>query len=178
MPAVPVIPAQAAAEVAPEQPVPPAAAVYTLKVGHFVVKSQLAAASEKVRAAGLESTVKDGPKTLEPMIRLMLGSYPDQATASKALDRLRKAYADGFILGSKGEGYRVYAGSYFNARGAEHEQKRLAALGISVSLAETSVPVPTYAMTVGRYPTREAAAEAQAKLEQQGLEPELVEIGE
>jgi outer membrane protein len=167
-----------AASVVPEQTSPPAAPTYTLKIGNFVVKSQLASASEMVRAAGLESTVKDGPKTLEPMIRLILGSYENQVAASKELDRLRKAYADGFLLGSKEEGYQVYAGSYFNARGAEQEQKRLAALGITVSLAETSVPVPTYTMTVGRYPSREAAADALAKLEQQGLKPELVEVGE
>jgi len=174
-----VVPPAAAGQVATAAPGPakpgPAPAAYNLRVGVFVVKSELAAASEKVRAAGLEPTVKDGPKTLEPMIRLSLGNFPDQATAGRELDRLRKAYADGFILGSRQEGYNVYAGSYFSARGAEQEQQRLAALGIGVELVKTSVPVPTFLLTVGPYPTREAAVEDQAKLQQQGLKPELAE---
>ena len=149
----------------------------TLLVGMFVVKVELAAASEKVRAAGLEPTIKDGPKTMEPMTRLLLGNFRDQTTAQKELDRLRKAYANGFILGSKKEGYFVYGGSYFNAHGADQERQRLAALGITVEMAETSVPVPTYLLTVGSFPTRQAAGEAMAKLQRAGLKVEVVEAG-
>lgn len=171
-------PPKAPAPVSVPKPVKgaPAAGAYNLKVGAFVTGAQVSAASEKIRAAGLKARVEAGPKVLEPMIRLQYGRYPDQEQARQALTRLRKAYADGFILGSKQDGYSVYAGSYFNARGAQQEQRRLSALGVQVTLAETRVPVPTRLLTAGHFADRARAQKALERLQSQGLQPELLPL--
>lgn len=169
-------------EAAAGQPVAPDAAPavavggFTLHVGEYAGMAALAQAREKIRSAGLSPQVTEGPKRVEPMIRLYSGEFPDPASARRELDRLRRAGADGFILDGGGR-YVVYAGSYRKQAGAVREQKRLAARGIEVSLKKADVPMPTFLLTADSFPTREEAARGALKLEQQGLKAVVVETG-
>jgi outer membrane protein TolC len=148
---------------------------YTLMVGEFVAASAMATAKEKVTSAGLSPFVTAGPKREVPMIRLHVGDFPNQESARKELVKLRRAGADGFILRNQEGRYDVYDGSYSNQEGAVREQKRLAGRGIKVSLKNVSVPLPTLVLTAGSFPTREAALQEAAKLEQQGLKAVVME---
>lgn len=148
---------------------------YTLMVGEFVAASAMATAKEKVTSAGLSPFVTAGPKREVPMIRLHVGDFPNQESARKELVKLRRAGAAGFILRNQEGRYEVYGGSYSNREGAVREQKRLAGRGIKVSLKNVSVPLPTLVLTAGSFPTRVAALQEAAKLEQQGLKAVVME---
>jgi cell division protein FtsN len=161
----------------PQVAAPAETGTYTLMVGEFVAASAMEDAKEKIKSAGLSPQVTAGPKREAPMVRLHLGEFPNQDSARKALDKLHRAGANGFILRNKEGGYDVYDGSYYNREGAVREQKRLAGRGIKVSLKNASAPVPTLVLTAGSFPTREAAMQEAAKLEQQGLKAVVMENG-
>jgi hypothetical protein len=149
---------------------------YTLKFGEYVLSSAMADAKKMIKDSGLLPVVIPGPKKVMPMIRLSIVEYTDQKSALKELDRLRKAKVDGFMLMNRGK-YHVYAGSYFDQKGAALEQRRLASLGIKSNLQRKSVPVPTFLLTAGSFPTREAALEGAMKLGKQGGQAVVMEIG-
>ena len=127
------------------------------------------------RIAGLSPVVKQGPKRKEPMIHLYVGEFSDQESAKKELNTLRDAKADGFISKNGERSFLVYAGSYFEQKGAAKEQQRLAVLGIKVSLKQVVVSVPTFLLTAGSFPTREAALKKAAELEKEGLKSVVIE---
>ncbi|MBC8016951.1 MAG: TolC family protein [Verrucomicrobia bacterium] len=165
---------------APEVPAPVLAAslIYTLTIGEFGVKSAMADAIKRIKRAGLVPLVKRGPARTEAMIRLHVADYPDQKTARLEIGRLARLKVDGFIIIGEGGIFSVYAGSFRARKQAGIEQERLAALGVKTVLQDTSVPLATYLLTVGRFTTREAAARNATKLEEQGLKPAITENAE
>jgi outer membrane protein TolC len=148
---------------------------YTLKIGEYVMKVAMLDAKRKIKNAGLSPVVKQGPKRKEPMTNLYIGEFSDQESARKELNTLRNAKADGFISKNGERSFHVYAGSYFEQKGAAKEQQRLAALGIKLSLKQVVVSVPTFLLTAGSFPTREAALEKGAELEKEGLKSVVIE---
>lgn len=142
---------------------------YTLVVGEYVGKESLADARKKITSAGFSPLVKPGPKKKASMIRLLVGQFPDQKSAGRALGRLRSATADCFILMDENRAYRLYAGTYRDEKGALQEQERLAARGVRVTRERAEIAVPTRLLTVGSYPTREAALKGAARLEGLGV---------
>ena len=148
---------------------------YTLKIGEYVVKSAMADAKRKIKKTGLTPVVEQGPKSNEPMIRLYFGEFSNQATARKEQNKLRAAKADSFILMDGDRRFHVYAGSYIDQKGAKKEQRRLAALGIKLSLKQVVVPVPTYLLTAGSFPTEEAALEKAVELEKWGVKSVVIQ---
>jgi outer membrane protein TolC len=166
--------AVSAAPWVPQVAAPAETGTFTLMVGEFVTVSAMADAKEKVIRAGLSPLVTAGPKREVPMTRLHLGEFPNQKSARKGLDKLRRAGADGFILRNKEGRYDVYDGSYSNQEGAAREQERLADRGIKVSQKKVSVPMPMLVLTAGSFPTREAALQEAEKLERQGLKAVVI----
>ncbi len=143
--------------------------LYTLKIGEYA-SSELAATQNKVISAGLLPRVSAGSKQPRQVIRLNAGDYLTQADAQKELDRLHAANGGGFILNRGKAGYRLYAGSFFSQNSAQKEQQRLAALGLKLTLEESTVMLPTSLLTAGRFTTREDALESANKLESLGVE--------
>jgi len=142
--------------------------VYTLEIGEYVLMSAMDEAKRKIKKVGLSPQVEPGQKRKEPMIRLYVGGFPNQQSASKVLGRLRAANTDSFVL-MEGARFQVYAGSYFDQKGATREQRRLAALGLKLTQKKTVVSVPTYLLTASSFPTRDAAMDMALQLEMQGL---------
>lgn len=170
------------------QPLPPAAAsadkgtaprkgkVYALKIGEYVALSDMEEAKKKLQEAGVTAMVVQGPKKKVPMIRLLMeqASPVDEALARKQLDALQKADVSGMVLVGKDGKRRVYAGSFFNEKLAAKEQQRLAALGMKTSFQRVELPMPTWLLTAGRFPSREAALEEWTRLKKQGVEPAVI----
>lgn len=152
------------------------AAAFTLLVGAFVTKSSLNDAVKKVKSVGLKPVVEMGDKKMEPMVRLYVAEFPSQALARKEIEKLKSAKVDGFFLKDEDGKYRVYAGSYASEKRAEAERDRGAALGVSLTLKQVMVAVPTFLLVAGSFPTRESALGLAAKLEAQGLKVEVAEI--
>jgi cell division protein FtsN len=142
-------------------------------LGEYVVADAMEKDREKLRQAGLTPVVKQGPKKSTPMVRLLVGEFDNPERAQQALQKLRDATVEGFML-SEGGKYRVYAGSYASEGRAIKEKERLAALGVSLSLRKATVAVPTLLLTTGNYPNRAAAEKDAAKLKQKGLRPVVI----
>jgi hypothetical protein len=154
---------------------PTEATCYTLQIGEYVVQPALGEAKKRVKSLGLEPVVEPGEKKKEPMTRLSLGEYPSQAAAKKGLEKLRAAKVEGFFLLEEDQKYHVYAGSYSDEKGAAKELQRFAALGLKLSLKQVVVAVPTFVLTAGNFPTREAALAKAEELERQGVRTRVVE---
>jgi hypothetical protein len=154
----------------------PKAKVYALKIGEYVAQSDMEDAKKKLQDAGVTPVVMPGPKKKVPMIRLLMqGPSPtDDASAQKQLDLLRKVDASGMVLTGKDGKRRVYAGSFFNEKLATQEQQRLAALGMKCSLQRVELPMSTWLLTAGRFPSREAALQEWTRLKKQGVEPSVI----
>lgn len=150
---------------------------YTLLIGEYVVTSEMAKARAKIVSTGLAPLLTAGPKREVPMTRLHVGKFPNRVSAGKALAKLRRAGADGFVIRNNEGSYDVYGGSYYQQEGAVREQKQLSARGIKASLQNVSAPVPVLVLTAGSFPTREAAMQEMTKLEQQGLKAVVMEKG-
>ena len=118
--------------------------------------------------------MQDGPPRQQTVIRLNAGTFSDQEAARAALARLRQAYVEGVMNRNAKGGYEVYAGSYFSRGGASHEQRRLAAFGVAVTLREEQVPVPTRQLLAGNFPSREAAGAVADDLRRLGWNAEVV----
>jgi len=142
---------------------------YTLKIGEYVDKAQMVAAVKKIKQAGLAPTVKEGPKKKTAVIRLYLAEFGEQEAAGRELSRLHAAGAHGFTVKTGEQKYTVYAGSLFDQKSALQEQARLSKHGIKTTLKNVSVALPTFELTAGTFPSREAAQENAAKLEKQHL---------
>lgn len=150
---------------------------YTLQLGEFTSKSALELVKVKIESAGLLPVVKEGQKRTRSVIRLLAGDFAELATARKKLARLRQVEAAGFILMNEERRFCTCAGSFSSQERADKEKKRLANLGIELRLQNTSVPLPTYLLIAGSFPTREAAQEEADKLMQEGVVSVVTENG-
>lgn len=149
---------------------------YTLELGEYVGLNRLVGAKKAVRKAGLVPVVGPGPKKAEMMLRIQVGEFADSESADKLVKKLRGMNADHFVLKDKAGTYRVYAGSYFDKDPAAREQRRLAAQGIKSDLRQVNVPVPSFVLSAGCFPSEEAARGKMAELEQLGLKGKGVRL--
>lgn len=147
---------------------------YTLKLDDALAGTPDAALRSRLARHGLTPRLQDGPPRSQAVIRLCVGTFPDQAAAKTALEQLRAAYVEGVLSRNAQGRYEVYAGSYFSSGGANNEQKRLAAFGVSVTQRLEEVPVPTKQLLAGDFATRAAATAAAGDLRRQGLAAEVV----
>jgi cell division septation protein DedD len=148
---------------------------YTLQIGDYVVKSTLVEVKGKLVQAGLEPVVEQGPKKKEPMVRLYVGEFPNQAAAKNEVQKLRALKVEGFFLVRADGTCQVYAGSYADEKGATRELRRLAALGRKFTLKPVTVAVPTFMLTAGTFPTRSEAQNKAQELEKQGVKAVVIE---
>ena len=149
---------------------------YTLVVGTYVMPSTLKADKAKLERAGVHPTVSVGPKKNQPMNRLVVADYDSYTTASAELNRVKKASKDAFLLQESGR-FTIYAGSYYRHDRAVEEQERLRAQGFAPILKKAVAPVGSSKLTVGGFPTREAAQGEAARLRKLGFKPFLVQSG-
>lgn len=149
---------------------------YTLLIGEYVAAKSVNEVKAKVKKAGLAPVVAKGRKKTEPMNRLFMADFADEASARAELAKLKKLTGGAFILPENGR-YAVYAGSYFLAGAAAREQDRLYGLGVKLVMRRAEVPVSTSRVTAGSFPTREKAQEAAARLKKQGLKASVVPSG-
>ncbi|WP_051689566.1 TolC family protein [Pelobacter seleniigenes] len=151
---------------------PAAAVAYRLRIGEFIA-AELPRVRRLIRAAGLQPQQAEGEPHSQFVIRLVLGDFSSLGPAKSALEQLAGSGADGFVLPHGVDGYRAYAGSFFDRAGAEREQQRLAAKGLTLSLEETRVKLPTTLVTVGPFSGQQAARQVVTALEKKGLRPTL-----
>jgi hypothetical protein len=149
---------------------------FTLVVGTYVMPSTLKADKAKLERAGVHPTVSVGPKKNQPMNRLVVAEYDSYTTARAELDRVKKASKDAFLLQENGR-VTIYAGSYYRHDRAVEEQERLRAQGFAPILKKAVAPVGSSKLTVGGFPTREAAQGEAARLRKLGFKPFLVQSG-
>lgn len=147
---------------------------YAVEVGEFVGKNALIRGKRAVEKAGLVPVVGPGRQRVEAMLRILVGEYSREAAAKKVLNKLRGAGAEHFILKDNGGTFRVYAGSYFEHQAALDEQKRLLGKGFDSELREATVPVSTYVINAGCFPTEEAARAKLSELERLGVKGKLL----
>jgi len=152
----------------------PETASYTLKIGKFL-ESEVTSVKKKIEQSGLTPIVRNGVKQERVVFRLVVGVYKGYSAARKALESLEKIHISCFILKTSAGSYDVYAGSFFTLEGAETEQKRLAARGLSLSVKKVSVALPAFLVTAGTFSSRQAAMEGAEKLRQQGLKAEILQ---
>jgi hypothetical protein len=147
---------------------------YAVEVGEFVGKNALIRGKRAVEKAGLVPVVGPGRQRVEAMLRILVGEYSGEAAAKKVLNKLRKVGAEHFMLKDNGGTFRVYAGSYFEHQAALDEQKRLLGKGFDSELREATVPVSTYVINAGCFPTEEAARGKLAELERLGVKGKVL----
>ncbi len=148
---------------------------YKLRIGEFIA-AKLPRVRRQIRAAGLDPLQAEGTPHSQFVIRLVLGDFSNLGSAKSALEQLAGSGADGFVLPHGVAGYRAYAGSFFDRAGAKREQQRLAAKGLTLSLEETQVNLPTTLLTVGPFNGQQAAQQAAVALEKKGLSPTLQQV--
>lgn len=151
-----------------------ASAPFALKLGGEPAAGAFDEVRERLARHGLTPRWQEGPPRSQTVIRLNAGTFSDQAAARKVLEQLRSAYVEGVLNRNKKGKYEVLAGSFFSEGGARHEQQRLAAFGVAVTLQNESVPVPTRQLLAGAFASREAAGAIAADLRQLGWEAEVV----
>jgi cell division septation protein DedD len=149
---------------------------FTLVVGTYVLPSTLRADKAKLEKAGVHPSVAVGPKKNQPMNRLVVAEYDSYTTAQAELDRVKKASKDAFLLQENGK-FTIYAGSYYRHDRAVEEQERLRAQGFAPILKKAVAPVGSSKLTVGGFPTREAAQGEAARLRKLGFKPFLIQSG-
>jgi cell division protein FtsN len=166
-------PAKKQAEAEPSKPsvrqsTGPEKGKYTLLIGVYVMKKSMAPEKAKLKTAGLKPGISKGPKKLEPMNRLLIGSFDSYSEASLESKKLAKATEDAFILPEKGK-FAVYAGSYFEKGRAISEHDRLTKAGLKSEIVQTKVPVNTFKLTAGSFASRELADKEALRLKKLGL---------
>jgi hypothetical protein len=149
---------------------------FSLVVGTYVLPSALKADKAKLERAGVHPSVVMGPKKNQPMNRLLIGEFDSYTTARAELDRVKKASKDAFILQENGK-FTIYAGSYYRNERAVEAQERLQSQGFSPILKKSVAPVASWKLTVGGFPTREAAQEEATKLRKLGFKPFPTQTG-
>lgn len=154
----------------------PASGDYTLVIGEYVVEKSASAVQAKLKKLGIGPVARTKVKRSEPMNRLLLGTYDSHQAADAALDNLKKATGDGFILPENGR-YAVYAGSYFNEGKAAIEQDRLYEKGYKLVMKKTTAPVSVVRLTAGRYATKDEAGKDIGRLKKQGITAHVVKAG-
>ncbi|GFO69692.1 hypothetical protein GMLC_32710 [Geomonas limicola] len=152
----------------------PQQVIYTLVVGESVVKSALAEVGKKLKSTGIQPVLELGPKKQEQRTRLFVGEFSSQEAAKKEVSSLRARKISGFFLMSEGK-FQVYAGSFSDEKGAERERLRMVALGVQPTLKPAVVPMQTYLLTVGNFPSRAAAETRVQELEKQGVPATVIE---
>jgi hypothetical protein len=149
---------------------------FTLVVGTYVMPSTLKADKAKLEKAGVHPSVVVGPKKNQPMNRLVVAEYDSYTMARAELDKVKKASKDAFLLQEDGK-CTIYAGSYYRHDRALEEQERLRAQGFAPILKKVVAPVGSSQLTVGGFPTREAAQGEAGRLRKLGFKPFLVQSG-
>ncbi len=108
----------------------PAAKGYQLKVGPFVSKSTLEAATAQLQQMGYQPQVREG-RGMVPMIRLQEGIYPAEE-ARRRLAVLKKKVKSAFIL-PRGEQRALYAASFHDLERADRLRNKLASQGVKLT---------------------------------------------
>lgn len=143
---------------------------YSLVVGTYVLESTLKADKAKLEKAGLHPSIAAGPKKNQQMNRLIVAEFESETAARAELDRVKTVSKDAFLLRENGK-FTVYAGSYYHHDRAVDEQERLRGQGFAPILKKSVAPVGSWKLTVGGFPTRDAAQEEAAKLRTMGFKP-------
>jgi len=148
---------------------PVANRTYTLTVGEYSNKSKMSDDIARIKELGLLPQVTQGPQRSAEMIRLKVGEFPSKILAQKALNKVQRYKASGFMQLNDTKKHVVYAGSFLAQESAIKEQARLAGHGIKVSLEKASVSFPTYLLTAGNFLGRDVALNHARKLEHLGV---------
>jgi len=145
---------------------------FTLIAGTYVLKTTVLADKAKLEKAGLRPVINVGRKRNETMNRLVVAEFASYSSAHAELGRVKKVSKDAFVLHNNGR-YVVYAGSYYRTERAIEEVERLKKHGVSPVVKKSAAPVSSYTLTVGDFPTREAARKGEDRLKKLGFKPSL-----
>ena len=147
---------------------------WTVVAGMYVVEETLAADMSKIKKAGLTPLMTSGPKRTVTMHRLFYKEFTTKEEAQKAIETVRRTAGSAFSI-QRGDKYEVFVGSYAMSSGAQAEQQRLAAAGVTVTLRKSQVALASRKLTAGTFTDRKAADDAMKKLKAAGIGSPVLE---
>ena len=147
---------------------------YTLDIGAYADKSGMIDIMSKIYKTGLSTSLEQGLKKDQPIIRLYIGEFSDQESVRKEQEKLRNANIESYFLMSGSNKLQVFVGVYLDQDLASKELQRLSNLGISLSLKRTVVSIPTLLLSAGNFKTRELALDMAVELEKQGVKSSVI----
>ena len=143
-----------------------------LVVGNYVIEEALAADMGHVRKAGLVPIVKPSVHKKTAMNRLFVAEFNDRAAAQPTLEKLKHHTSDAFVI-KQGGRFSLYAGSYLQKDAAVSEKERLKAAGISVTVRQSDIAIPSRSLSVGPFKSRKDADEGRDRLKNVGIKATL-----
>lgn len=147
---------------------------WSILVGNYVLEEALSADMGRVRKAGFKPAIKPAGRKKTSMHRLLIAEYNDKQTAQSSLEKLSRQTSDAFVIEQGGK-FAVYAGSYLQSEAANCEKDRLKAAGLTVTIKNADIAIPSQNLSVGPFKNKREAAAALGKLKNAGLRAKLLQ---
>ncbi len=151
---------------------PSASDSWTLIVGNYVLEGALSADMGRIRTAGFKPVAKPSERKKTTMNRLFVSESDNRATAQSTMALLKRHTSDVFIIDQGGR-FAVYAGSYLQIDAANSEKERLKAVGITTTLKQIDIAIPSQSLSIGPFKNRKEADAALNKLKSAGIKATL-----
>lgn len=134
------------------------AGIFNIRVGAFVLSSELKQATDQVKALGLSAITKKEKNKVE-MHKVLVGPYPSRTGAEKAQTQLQAKGTKGFVTEAENQ-YFVGVGSFYKKEGALDMKGKMEKLGFP------SRPIfePTELLCDTLYATNKGTAEEAEKM--------------
>lgn len=145
---------------------------WTLVVGNYVLEGALSTDMGRVRTAGFKPVVKPSERKKTTMNRLFVSEFDNRATALSTMGLLKRHTSDVFIIDQGGR-FAVYAGSYLQIDAANSEKERLKTAGITTTLKQIDIAIPSQSLSIGPFKNRKEADDALNKLKTAGIKATL-----
>ncbi len=141
---------------------------WSLIVGNYVLEEALSSDMGRVRKAGFKPVVKPSERKKTTMNRLFVSEYKDRATAQSTMGMLKRYTSDVFII-EQGGRFAVYAGSYLQNEAANSEIERLRTAGITATLRQVTIAIPSQSLSIGPFKNKKDADAARSRLKNAGI---------
>lgn len=152
----------------------PTTAPRSILVGNYILEETLSADLGRVRKAGFKPTIKAAARKKTSMHRLFIAEYNNREAAQSYLEKLSSYTSDAFVIDQGGK-FAVYAGSYLQSEAASYEKDRLKAAGLTVTVRNADIAIPSQNMLVGPFKSKKETAAALARLKNAGLRAKLLQ---
>ena len=144
---------------------------YALDAGSYLVKSNRKALVAKIEKLGYQPLVTPVEATLD-MTRLNLGTFSKEEV--KASLTFAREIEPGSYSAPAGDGYVIYAGTFFKTNNLEKIKKRFFAEGVQVKSEPVQVIRTLSRVRFGSFASKEDAAEAVSAVAKAGVKATVV----